>query len=447
MNKILTLILISASFMASAQKRTGLGLSYQGTDYFSSQYGEQIMYLYNSDNIWSTYDNGISLSIWRELSRWFDFSGQVSYSRVDHPSSIKDSSFIDRMWNNYSSSMGYENRSHYLQNLFEIDARLNLNILDKQKWILNPYVFAGISAGITDEVGANTAVGLGTFVNFTKEIAFNVNYTERYALTKAPEIDRNQINIGFVWWRGDQPKKEQEPSIPDTDGDGIYDDIDKCPQLAGDTKFGGCPDTDGDGIYDAEDKCPSEAGPSSNEGCPVGDADNDGITDDNDKCPNQGGIARYEGCPIPDTDGDGYNDEDDKCPQVFSDQNNGCPVIKEEVIEKIEKAAGQVHFQKSKAILSEDSDENLDIIAGLLRDNPSYFCDIHGYTDTTGSLEFNTQLSNQRAKVCYDYLIAQGIDASRLSYKGHGPANPIASNETKEGRAKNRRTEFILRNY
>ncbi len=449
MKKLFTLITFSIlllSTTSNAQNRSGLELAYVATDYFSSQYGEPTMFLYNSDDRWSVYNNGISLGYYKELTRWFDFSGHAAYSRVDLPGSASDSTFVDRLWYNYSSSMGYDGKSTYLKNLFEVDARLHLNILDKTKWIINPYLFAGISGAYTDKVGANAPVGLGAFVNFTKEISLNLSYAQRFALSKAPELDRNQINIGFVMWKNGK-KKETEPVVVDTDGDGINDDIDKCPELAGEAKYGGCPDSDGDGIRDAEDKCPNQAGPASNAVCPVADTDGDGINDDNDDCPNEAGIARYDGCPIPDSDNDGFNDEVDKCPEVFSDINNGCPEIKQDVVEKIKKAAGQVHFQSSKSVLTVDSDENLDIIAGLLRDNPSYKCDIKGYTDSTGSVEFNKKLSNDRAKVCYDYLVNKGIDASRLTFEGFGPESPVATNKTKEGRAKNRRTEFVLRNY
>jgi OOP family OmpA-OmpF porin len=98
----------------------------------------------------------------------------------------------------------------------------------------------------------------------------------------------------------------------DTDGDGIYDKDDACPEVAGLKQFKGCPDTDGDGIIDGSDSCPEVAGLAEFQGCP--DTDADGIADKDDACPEVAGPKALNGCP--DADGDGVADKDDKCPQV-----------------------------------------------------------------------------------------------------------------------------------
>ena len=85
----------------------------------------------------------------------------------------------------------------------------------------------------------------------------------------------------------------------DTDGDGIVDVNDSCPETAGPIEGSGCPDSDGDGIYDNEDQCPDEPGDAENNGCPVVDADGDGVLDGFDDCPNEPGHAQYNGCPSP----------------------------------------------------------------------------------------------------------------------------------------------------
>ena len=111
---------------------------------------------------------------------------------------------------------------------------------------------------------------------------------------------------------------------PDTDGDGVTDKIDKCPDVAGDRNLMGCPDKDNDQIADADDECPEVAGSPIFKGCP--DTDGDGIADKNDKCPNERGVANYGGCPAKDSDGDGIDDLNDKCPNekgVASE--SGCP--------------------------------------------------------------------------------------------------------------------------
>ena len=108
----------------------------------------------------------------------------------------------------------------------------------------------------------------------------------------------------------------------DTDGDGVYDKYDSCPEVAGLKEFNGCPDSDGDGIIDGEDACPSVAGLATLNGCP--DADADGIADKDDMCPNAKGTKANNGCP--DTDGDGVVDKDDKCATTAGPRaNGGCP--------------------------------------------------------------------------------------------------------------------------
>jgi hypothetical protein len=108
----------------------------------------------------------------------------------------------------------------------------------------------------------------------------------------------------------------------DTDGDGIYDKVDACPEVAGLKQFNGCPDTDADGITDASDSCPDVAGPAEFNGCP--DTDGDGIADKDDACPEVKGLKEFGGCP--DTDGDGTQDKNDKCIDVKGPkENGGCP--------------------------------------------------------------------------------------------------------------------------
>ncbi len=444
MKKILTLLLVVISLQSFGQhNRHGLGVSYAITDYYSTQTDQFTLFLEDDSSTFRTFDNGFRVSYWRELSRWFDVSFNLNLASVDAPSSENDSTFILRRWNNYSTSLNYLERKEYRDLLSEIDLRINLNILDKNKYKVDPYIFSGVTAASLDKWGVDVPIGFGTHVNVSPDLSINIEGARRFAISKLPELDRNQFSIGLVWWSGGH----KEPQVSDIDGDGISDENDLCPNIAGIEAFQGCPDSDGDGIQDSKDKCPTVAGLSKYEGCPIPDTDGDGIDDENDKCPSLVGTIKYNGCPVPDTDGDGVNDEMDKCPKVAAQTADGCPVISEETKKAIEKAGAQVHFRSSKAILTEDSDENLDIIAGILKDNALLNCDIKGYTDSTGSESFNIKLSEERAKVCYDYLINKGIPANRLTYKGFGPKDPVADNKTAEGRAKNRRTEFFIRNY
>ncbi len=230
---------------------------------------------------------------------------------------------------------------------------------------------------------------------------------------------------------------------PDTDGDGIPDYLDDCPDVPGLAEFSGCPDTDGDGIPDHLDECPEVAGLAQFKGCP--DTDGDGIPDHLDECPEVAGPAENNGCPWPDRDGDGVPDHLDKCPDEAGPvENQGCPEVEEEVKEKLQQIGGAVQFEIGKASIKKSSEKLLDEVVEILNNYPAYKVSVEGHTDNTGSEALNEKLSADRAKVCADYLISKGISEDRVSSVGFGPRVPIADNNTAEGRAKNRRTEFKL---
>ena len=237
---------------------------------------------------------------------------------------------------------------------------------------------------------------------------------------------------------------------PDTDGDAIIDINDKCPTVAGLERYQGCPipDTDGDGINDEVDKCPAVVGIAKYEGCPIPDTDGDGINDELDKCPTVAGTAKYNGCPVPDTDGDGINDEEDKCPnRAGPASNQGCPVISKEIIQKINYAAKNIFFATGSAKLLPTSYTSLNNVASLLASDTSLSITIDGHTDNTGKAEKNQVLSQERAASVKQYLVGKGLDEKRLTVNGYGDTKPVADNKTVAGRAKNRRTEMTVRNY
>ncbi|MEZ4800416.1 MAG: OmpA family protein [Flavobacteriales bacterium] len=103
-----------------------------------------------------------------------------------------------------------------------------------------------------------------------------------------------------------------------------------------------------------------------------------------------------------------------------------------------------VFFETNKWDILPASKAELNKLAGLLNANPTTRVEISGHTDNVGNDESNMKLSQNRASAVVDYLVKMGIDASRLEAKGYGENQPIASNETEEGRAKNRRTEFKI---
>ena len=230
---------------------------------------------------------------------------------------------------------------------------------------------------------------------------------------------------------------------PDTDGDGIADKDDACPQVKGLKEFNGCPDTDGDGIADKDDACPEVAGPKEFNGCP--DTDGDGIADKDDKCPDVAGPAENGGCPWPDTDGDGVLDKDDLCPEVAGPASNkGCPEPDEKEQKQLNQYAKTILFDTGKATIKFQSAEVLNQIINVLKKYPNSRFRIEGHTDSTGKKAKNIILSQNRADAVKVYLIQGGIDAGRLESQGFGPEKPIASNKNKKGRELNRRVEINL---
>ena len=101
-----------------------------------------------------------------------------------------------------------------------------------------------------------------------------------------------------------------------------------------------------------------------------------------------------------------------------------------------------IFFETAKYDLKPESQIELNKLIDLLNKNPKMKIELSGHTDNVGGKEYNQTLSENRAKAVYDYLVAHNISAERLSYKGYGDTKPIDTNDTDQGRANNRRTEF-----
>lgn len=175
------------------------------------------------------------------------------------------------------------------------------------------------------------------------------------------------------------------------------------------------------------------------------DRDKDGVNDEEDKCPDVAGSARYDGCPVPDSDGDGVNDDLDKCKDVAGPaSNNGCPVVKAEEVSQVKEAASRIYFETGSARLKVSSNAALDKIAQILNTNTQAKLKVEGHTDNTGSAQLNVKLSTDRAAAVKTYLIRKGIAAERVEAEGFGASKPIANNGNAAGRAKNRRVEMTI---
>ncbi len=288
-----------------------------------------------------------------------------------------------------------------------------------------------------------------------------------------------------------------EPNIGDRDGDGIKDDVDKCPDepedFDGFEDEDGCPDPDNDhdGVPDVDDRCPDIPGPKENDGCPIAannDRDGDGIPDNVDKCPDQpedkDGFQDEDGCPDPDNDGDGIPDnvdlcpndpedfdgfedhdgcpdpdndhdripdKDDKCPNEPETYNgyqdeDGCPdrgrvVVTDTSIEILD----VIYFEYDKAVILSKSFPILDAVAATLQGNPSIqLVEIQGHTDERGDDAYNLDLSDRRAKAVMKYLVDKGVDAKRLTAQGYGETQPLDRRHNEAAWAKNRRVAFLI---
>ena len=230
---------------------------------------------------------------------------------------------------------------------------------------------------------------------------------------------------------------------PDTDKDGIQDSADSCPEVAGLAEFNGCPDTDGDGIIDSEDSCVDVKGTKIMKGCP--DADGDGVADKDDKCPTVKGAKENAGCPWPDTDGDGIADKDDKCPTVKGTvANNGCPEVSDEAMKKLNDYGKTILFNSGKSSFQKQTYPVLQAMTAILKEYPNSNFSIEGHTDSDGKDAMNQTLSEERAAAVKNYLVENGISAARLSSKGFGETMPVDSNANAKGKANNRRVEVKL---
>jgi len=302
---------------------------------------------------------------------------------------------------------------------------------------------AGIAPGTVD--GRHTTVewlAQGRFALSPQNRSYlNVGGGTRMSNGYGSADVRAMISYGRFWNFEDTPPESAPARVrlvdsadmhdTDTDGDGYPDDIDMCPDVKEDGKkpkpTDGCPapkDSDGDGYPDSSDKCPNKA-------------------EDFDK------IQDKDGCPEEDADKDTVKDEVDKCPLEPGPPNpnaekNGCPTLTKVTADGTVALLKPIEFDRGKASIKPVSFPILKEVATLLNARANIKLSINGHTDNIGSHAYNSTLSGKRAASVLDYLVKQGIDSGRLSSEGFGPDKPIADNKTADGRARNRRVEFVI---
>jgi large repetitive protein len=301
-------------------------------------------------------------------------------------------------------------------------------------------------AGMKFYFAKRWAVGLSGGMGFTRGVG-------------SPDF-RMVAMLGWV-----MPEKEESPPPPppekDSDGDGLLDAVDKCPNEPEDKDDfedeDGCPDPDNDqdGVLDERDECVMEPedkdGFEDENGCPDPDNDQDNIVDEKDECPiaaeDMDNFKDADGCPDPDNDQDTVLDVDDKCPLApGKPEDNGCPKqVQLDVSTGQIKILDRVEFATGKDDILPQNNSILQEVLGIIKANDHIKrVRIEGHTDSRGKDKSNMDLSRRRALSVKRWLVDKGVSAARFDAFGCGENLPISDNKTKKGRQLNRRVEFHI---
>lgn len=347
-----------------------------------------------------------------------------------------------------------------LSNLF-----LNLRYKLAKDSKVMPYLYGGVGyLKDNTEAGINFDAGLGSkfYISPSTALFLEGGYISGIEAVQGAKTYNDDFwkvvgGIEFAFGKakdsdgdGVSDKKDKCPDTPagvqvdengcplDRDKDGIPDYKDDCPDEPGEASLNGCPDRDGDGIADKDDDCPDVPGLKKFKGCP--DTDEDGVPDPQDKCPDtpKGCPVDANGCPL-DSDGDGVIDCQDDCPsEAGLKENKGCPADWEEM------TLGPVYFDFDKSNIRPDAAAILDQAVEKFNSSAQYDVTISGYTCNIGSENYNQKLSDARAKAVVVYLTKKGVNNAYVGAKGYGESNPAVENVYGK-RQLNRRAEFLIK--
>ena len=462
LNKLFAVALLFAGLTSQAQDSNNpwaVSFGVNGVDTKVSAVGNDSpkwIQLANAKENWNILPSVSYLNVSRYVGDGFSFGLTGSVNKIDKwVSRVPGTESTDLVSN--PGDLSY----------YGIDATVKYSFMEllKSKW-LDPSAHIGGGYTFFGDASAGTVNGgLGLTFWFTENVGlqFQSTYKHSFDDNRVADLDvpthiQHFAGLTFKFGGKDTDgdgiydKDDACPEVaglpefkgcPDTDKDGIQDSADACPEVAGLAEFNGCPDTDGDGIIDSEDECVDVKGTKIMKGCP--DADGDGVADKDDECPTVKGAKENKGCPWPDTDGDGVADKDDKCPTVKGTvANNGCPEVSDETMKKLNDYAKTILFDTGKFSFQKQTFPVLKAITAILKEYPTAKFSIEGHTDNVGKADFNQKLSDGRANAVKQYLIDNGIDPFRLTSKGFGMDNPIDTNKTAKGRANNRRVEVKL---
>jgi OOP family OmpA-OmpF porin len=376
-------------------------------------------------------DAGVTLAIGRTLNANWD--AQVSVFGSEH----------DRAG---GASLELQGLGLSANRVFYREGRVNpfLSLgLARTKSILKP---GTDESNLTALYGGGLLINLGRMRDDGRAMQLRADLGARRGLSdeNGQKFVDYVAGLGFQFsWGGSATRR-----VLDTDGDGVTDDLDKCPGTPPGTAVDatGCPlpmDDDGDGVTNDIDKCPgTPAGAKVDaSGCEL-DSDGDGVGDSRDQCPNTPAGAKVDerGCEL-DTDGDGVVDSADKCPDTPKGDRvdaSGCS-FKEEI-----KLPGVV-FETGKADLRPESLPVLEGAISTLKRYPDLTVEVAGHTDSRGSDALNLDLSSRRAETVLKYLKDGGV-TNTLTSRGYGERQPVASNNNDEGRQQNRRVVLRVLN-
>ncbi len=487
---VLLLLIAASTFAVDWQGMTGVGIRgpvfmpmFRGSEFvkFGKQYEPFMMGLDGALEVKYGLTNRLLLSTTAALFKTYDDTSATS-----------------------SRSTSFQKKDNAYAKLTALSIGVTLQYYFRPGEKVQPYLLAGIGTDFwkISKYPADKSILDGRVQDFTAKYGLGVNFwlSEKFTLdlqvkmtNQIPKVSSN-IQTGFYganeWKHGaTRPFNGYlEPSVgltyffgkkeADSDGDGVADSMDKCPNTPKGAKVDadGCPiDSDGDGVPDGIDQCPNTPRGAivDKRGCPIdsdgdgvpdgidkcpntpagvkvdatgcppeeADADNDGVPDIRDKCPNTPAGVKVDanGCPL-DSDGDGVPDYLDKCPDTpkgVKVDATGCPIVT-----KITEAI-TLHIVYANNSFEPDSTGKLqlDSVAEKMIAYPDEKFEIRGYTDNRGQAAYNLTLSQKRADGVKTYLISKGVAADRMTATGLGmdPKYYVADNATAAGRHQNRR--------